>query len=83
MRARIELVYHRQMRIDDPKPCGINVFCGHYYELAPPPPRLLADWTRYVVEDLRLRKGSEYTYIIPNAAAASPPSLLVACNSAL
>jgi hypothetical protein len=48
IRDRIERVYHRQMRIGDLLPCPINVICGHYQELAPP--RLLADWARYVVE---------------------------------
>jgi hypothetical protein len=48
IRHRIERVCHRQMRIDDLLPCPINVECGHYQELAPP--RLLADWARYVVE---------------------------------
>jgi hypothetical protein len=44
IRARIELVYQRQLRIDDLLPCRLNVFAGYYRELAPPPPRLLADW---------------------------------------
>ena len=52
VRDRFAQIRHRELRVDDLLPCPINVMCGHYFEMAPPG-RLLADWARYVVEELR------------------------------
>jgi hypothetical protein len=53
---RFTLTYRRELRIDDLKPCPINVICGAYFALAPPG-RILADWARYVVEEMQRRDG--------------------------
>ena len=47
----VEADLRRELRIDDLKPCPINVIGGAYFALAPPG-RLLADWARYVVEEI-------------------------------
>jgi hypothetical protein len=56
IRTRLERVYHRQLRIDDLKPCPINLRSGRYQELLGSPPRILADWARAIVEALKLNK---------------------------
>jgi hypothetical protein len=50
VRTRVQQVYQRQLRIDDLKPCPINVMSGYYQELLGEPPRVLADWARAITE---------------------------------